>query len=204
MVAPARNADRPRRDVARAASIAEAGYLATLLSDAGVDASTRRADSFDAVTGAWSETYVLSVATDELATAAAVLHAEGDHAAGAGVPRAAATDRLEESPGVISPWRMLTVLTIAAASLAWAVSHRVRPIVRPAIGAPAPERSPARPSAELASALSEAPRGWISLDGSRRLVRTPDGRHWSLAIDTDGDGRPDAARRYVADTAAAR
>lgn len=198
MVAQASNADRPRRDVVRAGTIAEAGYLQALLADAGIEASTRRSDSFDAVTGAWSEAYVLSVATDDLAAAAVVLHAEGDAGADRLRRDADANAGGEDPTGVISPWRMLTVLTIAAASLAWAVSHRGRAIARPAARPPEPQPRPALPFAELARDLAEAPGGWQSADGVRKLVRTSDGRFWSLATDTNGDGRPDRVQRFTA------
>jgi len=187
----------PTRDLARVASIAEAGYLVHLLQQAGVDASARAVETFSAVTGAWTTAYVVTTPEGQAVDAARMLQAE----AAADFAEAAGGLFAEEAPptAVVNPWRMLTVLAVvAAAGAAVAVdSLGARPgRARP----PHRDAGAAEPIDRLLDAMRQAPAPFrsepIAGGPRRRLAFDHRTGVWELATDADRDGRYESRRRF--------
>lgn len=189
-------------DLARLDSVAEAGYLVSLLEEAGVPAVARPLEAFDAARGAWSSTYTVSIAADDRQAAARVLEAESHHdfvrlaeqvfdsPAGAG-----------ETPSV-NPWGMLAVLAVVAVTglLAFGTlgdPHRRNRRAQP----PRPEADRPEPLEALVAALGAeaAPlRSEAGVGPRRRLHYAPSSETLILSTDADGDGQYESRRRFAA------
>lgn len=208
--APAsRDENAPRRDLARVASIAEAGYLVSLLESAGLAATTRPVESFNAVTGAWSATHTVSVAEADVPIAAGLLRAESRGQNLEVVLGSADSSRGEGEPSSVNPWRMLAVLAVVAATgtlLAWNAfgdKQRAR-LPFQVIDADVPDPEP---ESLLAVVLRQQPGPYYSdggpAGGRRRLAFSELTQAWTLSIDEDRDGRYETHRRFAVTPAVA-
>lgn len=197
--------DEPKIDLARVTSVAEAGYLVSLLEEAQIPASARPAESFNAVNGSWSPTYHVSVPTSEAEAAGRILQAEsrGEFAEIAEqVFRPA--DASHETP-TVNPWRMLTVLAIVAAAGAAFVSDRLGGRAQPVRRDQAPDANKERKAESLASlvaALRDSPAPLMTRGGAigphQELRYSQATGALILSIDADRDGRFETHRRFTA------
>lgn len=183
----------PRRDVARVGSVAEAGYLVSVLEEAGVEAVSRPDENFNAATGDWAASYRLSVPEAQVAQAVRALQQEA---------AAQADDQSADTDGAAAPfanpWAMLGVLAVVvAAGAVWSAEHRQPPPRRG--DAPAGQAAPT-PLAALGRAIG--PRGAEFVaearpgEPARRLRYDADQRVWTLSIDADHDGRFETRHRF--------
>lgn len=188
------------RDVARVATVAEAGYLIGLLDSARVASSIRSSESFSAVDGAWSTTYTVSVAEQDVDLAARLLQAEAQGI----LPTSNEADRSIDAAQQVNPWSMLAVLAIIAAGAAWALTQRTAPPERKQ-----PERrqrgaaaaAEAEPIGALAEAVSRSGATFYTDDPQRprqRLRYLQRSQQWVLSTDADRDGRYESHRRFNA------
>lgn len=203
------------RDLARVGSVAEAGYLVALLHEAGLDASARADESFNAVQGAWNVAYVVSVPAAHTQLASRILQAEANEAFGEVSGRVFDDTEPGGDQSLVNPWRMLTVLAVVAAAGAvmaadtFGLGGRGR---REAARQANQRGGHAEPIDHLPGALRmhEAPfRSDPVAGGPRRMLRfMPQMGAWELLTDADHDGRYESRRRFsdpqVAPQAAAR
>ncbi|QDT68600.1 hypothetical protein MalM25_15230 [Planctomycetes bacterium MalM25] len=186
-------------DLARLDSVAEAGYLVSLLEGAGIPAVARPLEAFDAARGAWSSAYAVSIAASDRQAASRVLAAES-HSDFAQLAERVFDSRDSRDPVLsVNPWRMLAVL--AGVLVVGVLAFDKRRV--PHQPAAEPHREPDRhePLEALISALSAEGVSLHSEAGAgprRRLRYSPDTQSLILATDADGDGRYESRRRFAA------
>lgn len=171
---------------ARVASLAEAGYLVSVLQSEGLDAEVRHTKSFSAINGAWLTDYIVQAPVEQLPRVAQVLRAEAAAIAEEEDDAEAATDENDEFRQVV--WRPVALMALAGV-VSFLVGQHL---------ATAPQR-------EGENALSEAfvgvgrPFYTESGPGGVRHRLTYDRRaaRWLLDTDVNGDGRFDQRRRFT-------
>lgn len=193
----------PRRDLARVSSVAEAGYLVSLLESAGLAATTRPTESFNAVTGAWASTHVISIAEADVPIATRLLSAEASGVTLEATTESSGGHENLARPVSVNPWRMLTVLAvIASVGMLLALDTLD---VWPQPGRPADRGDavlpPIEPESQLGSVLRQQPGPFYADNGKaggrRRLVFSERGQLWTLSIDKNRDGRYETHRRFA-------
>ncbi|TWT90173.1 hypothetical protein Mal64_05570 [Pseudobythopirellula maris] len=199
-ISPASTADgrlAKGRVVAGAATLAEAGYLASVLQAEGIESDVLPREAFDAASGSWSCSFVLRVAQQDLARAEELAHSE-----------AAAFNTDDETDGQrpagdqgdpYTAWRPLVVVTVVGAAL-FAIADYLsdRQAVGPRAGA---AQGDGQGLAAAVGALGEplltppGPGG-----GRSRLSLNHDRGVWVLESDADGDGLFERRRLFPAPT----
>ncbi|MEO0530831.1 MAG: hypothetical protein AAF266_09705 [Planctomycetota bacterium] len=198
-----REAASGSRRVARVGSIAEAGYLVSLLESASITAESRPVESFSAVTGAWSASHEVRVAESDADVAAALLRAEARGEDLEPVLAGVAADPAAAN-GSVNPWRMLAVLSAIVVTGTLLVQKNLGdgPRVRQPNDRVDGERQPTEPESRLAAALRQSPATYYSsadpAGARRRLSFSQRTQAWTLSTDEDGDGRYEKHRRFAA------
>lgn len=190
------------RDLVRAGSIAEAGYLVELLQAAGVTAVARPSENFSAAQGAWNTAYTVAVPVDQAEPAGRLLQAEANSDFVQVADRLFDRGEASEDRKVVNPWRMLTVLAIVVATgAALAIDTFGGGRVRRAEEADGRGvRRATEPMGKLTQALRESG-GVFQAEpvagGPRRRLRfLPAIGVWELSTDADRDGRYESHRRF--------
>ena len=172
---------------ARASSLAEAGYLVSVLQSEGLDAEVQHTKSYSAISGGWLTDYVISAPEDQLHEVAAVLRAEAT--------------AFEEDSELEDPdeeifrqvvWRPVALMAVAGVVSFIAGQH---------LAAPKPNTGPW----SLGKAVDSVGRPFYTEagpDGGRhRLTFDRKSSEWRLDSDVDGDGRFDRRLRFAAEAA---
>lgn len=177
-------------NAARVSNLAEAGYLVSLLEEEGIEARLVESPSFDAMGGAWRNSYLLQVEPEQLDLARPLLHneaaeadSEGPYWNGDG----------SEEPDAMVVWRPVALMALAGVATLWyGATHWA-------------EQRPPRPEqnvADLARAIDDIGQPFVVVDGEGNLVhrlsyqaRT---QCWLLESDHNGDGVVDRTRTYDA------
>jgi hypothetical protein len=178
--------------VARVTNLAEAGFLANDLSDREIEARVFESESFSALSGGWSTTYLIQVRSDEAAIAADRIRR---HLADAAEEELAGYSEslFAGDDGPVDPvfWRPVALMLIAGmASLI--VGQRFAAERRPA--------PPPLPRTSLPATVHAIGRSFVTepKDGvaCHRLSFHPEKDYWCLETDRDGDGRFETWQRY--------
>ncbi len=188
-------------DLARVTSVAEAGYLVSLLEEAQIHATARPSENFNAVHGAWTPTYHISIPAADAEAAARVLQAESDHDFGEVAEQVFRPDESRQNPAAVNPWRMLTVLAVVAAAgtafVADRLGNRAQPVRREAIAAPPRAESLASLFRVLQAAPAPMTTGEAEAGPRHRLRYSDVDDSLVLSVDADRDGRYESHRRFT-------
>lgn len=184
-------ADSGYRDVARIANLAEAGYLVSRLADEQIEAELAMQQSFDAVTGTWTPTYVLQVPVADSPRAKELI---SDEACEANYEEAhyGQGDADQEEPLHLVFWRPVALMAVAGLATLWVSSRVVEHRQRVA---------PQRGDQALGMAVDAIGQPFtVQTDTGRivhRLRYAKANQTWLLESDTNGDGRMDRLSRFA-------
>lgn len=191
--------DSGYRDIARIGNLAEAGYLVSRLDAEGMEADLAVRESFDAVTGAWNQTYVLQVPAQDLAAAKEVLLDEAAEANYEEAEFARRGEPLDDEPVHLVFWRPVALMAVAGLATLWLSGRVLEQRQRAA---------PQRGNQALGSAVDAIGQPFTVQTQTGRVVHrlrySKANRTWLLESDTDGDGQLDRISRFADVPEAAR
>jgi len=184
--------DSGYRDIARIVNLAEAGYLVSRLADEQIDAELAMHQSFDAVTGAWSPTYVLQVPAGDYPNAKALISDEASEANYEDSQYGGRDTDDPDEPLHLVFWRPVALMAVAGLATLWVsgrvVEHRQR-------------AAPQRGDQALGVAVDAIGQPFtVQTDTGRvvhRLRYAKANQTWLLESDTNGDGKMDRLNRFA-------
>lgn len=179
------------KNAARVSSLAEGGYLVSLLESEGIAARLIESEAFDAAGGSWRSSYMLQVAEQDLPRARPLLMeeaAEADREEPAYGPNGEPL-QLEADPMVM--WRPVALMALAGVATLWYGAARWNE-------RHPPHRVPA--AADLAATMDSIGEPFVIVSGrgnlQHRLWYSAAQGRWYLESDTDGDGLLDRRREF--------
>lgn len=176
---------------ARVTSLAEAGYLVSMLEGEGIEARLVELSSFDATGGAWGNHYLLQVVRHQVEQAKPLLQSEASEAEGEEAYWQSRGEQEESDSRVV--WRPVALMALAGMATLWYGATQW-----------AAQRPPRPPQniADLAAAMDDVGQPFVVIDAQGNLVHrlTYQSRQqvWLLESDYNGDGRVDHLRRFDA------
>lgn len=184
------------QSVAQVANLAEAGYLTSCLVAEGIEARLHESESFSALAGNWSRSYLVQVAAQSADSARTILSAEAREFELDEPECDAFGEPIDAEPLHLVLWRPIALMAVAGLATLW-LSQRL-PDPRPRI-------APHRNAAELAAAVEAAGKPFV-VQGENgqvqhRLQYQAADRTWCLDSDTDGDGKLDRHQQFALETA---
>jgi hypothetical protein len=180
------------RSAAKVTNLAEAGYLVSRLAGEGIEARLFQSESFSAMNGSWSSTYVLQVPATMLEDAGEILRSEAEEFEREQPEYDSFGEPIDDEPVHLVFWRPVALMAVAGLATLW-LGQRVAD--------PRPRVAPHRSAAALGAAMEAVGKPFVvTTDAGRvyhRLRYHSGNRTWYLESDTDGDGRLDRHQRFV-------